>query len=650
YLQTVLEIYSAIERIASKHTLSRSFCSGGKINYKRRREFLAELYALHEKCASAFLDYNADAFNGMCIRASNGYTLPVLEGYMKAAESFFTALDSFYEATHADRDKLVAEDILDYYSTKASSLIDNIDMLPNWCMYKDTTRKLSSLGLNFIADELEGGRLKGENILAGFEKNVYKNFLEINIPADPNLSHMTVGTLEESIEKFRLACDEYGKLTRNKLREILISRLPKAGSEGTLSLELSAFARFAKSNLRGTGLRAMFSEIPTLSAVVSPCLLMSPIAVAQYLAPVANSFDLVIFDEASQMSTAEAVGSIARAKAAIVVGDPKQLPPTSFFNSQYIDEDNLENEDLESVLDDCLALGMPERHLEFHYRSKHESLIAFSNSMYYDNRLCTFPSPDSLESKVKLVEVDGSYDRGFTKRNRKEAEALVKEVIRRLSDPVLSRSSMGVVTFSSAQQEDIDRLLTKAIQQKKLESVAYEREEPLFVKNLENVQGDERDVILFSVCYGPDQTGRVSLNFGPLNQAGGWRRLNVAVSRAREEMLVFSTMKANMINLQKTSSKGVAGLKAFLEFAERGRTTLAVRSDTVRSGASIGKFIAQEIAGYGYECRYNVGASDFKVDVAVIDPNNKHRFVLGIICDGTDKFSVKDRNVLQMQT
>ena len=186
-----------------------------------------------------------------------------------------------------------------------------------------------------------------------------------------------------------------------------------------------------------------------------------------------------------------------------------------------MDEDNLENEDLESVLDDCLALGMSERHLVWHYRSKHESLIAFSNNMYYDNRLCTFPSPDALDSKVKFIQVDGTYDRGFTKRNRKEAEALVAEVVRRLQDPILSRSSMGVVTFSGAQQEDIEKLLTKAIAAKKLESAAYEREEPLFVKNLENVQGDERDVILFSVCYGPDATGRVSLNFGPLNQGGG---------------------------------------------------------------------------------------------------------------------------------
>ena len=170
------------------------------------------------------------------------------------------------------------------------------------------------------------------------------------------------------------------------------------------------------------------------------------------------------------------------------------------------------------------------------------------------------------------------------------------------------------------------------------------------MKNLENVQGDERDVILFSVCYGPDKLGRVSLNFGPLNQAGGWRRLNVAVSRAREEMLVFSTMTAPMIDLAKTSSKGVAGLKAFLEFAEKGRTTLAVKSTAVMGGAGIGKYIAEELSGYGYDCRCDVGASDFKLDVAVVDPKNKHRFILGVICDGTDKFSVKDKNVLQVQT
>ncbi len=650
YLQTVLDISEATERIKSV-PLSKQFTGrGGDIVFKKRTEYLAELYRLHALCAATFMDYNPDAFNGMCIRAQSGYTLPVLEGYLKAAEAFRCAQESFLQITGADKNKIVQEDVLDYFSSKASSLIDNADMLPNWCMYQQTGERLNRLGCHFITEALESGRLTGENILAGFEKNVYKNFLDINIPADPELSRMTVGTMEETIEKFRTAWETFSNAAREEIRGNLLSRLPVPGSDGSLSVELNAFTRLAKSNLRGSGLRGLFSEVPELTRRVCPCMLMSPVTVAQYLQPEADLFDLVIFDEASQMNTAEAVGSIARAKAAIVVGDPRQLPPTAFFRSAYVDEENLENEDLESVLDDCLALGMPERHLLWHYRSKHESLIAFSNSMYYENRLCTFPSPDALESKVKLMLVNGTYDRGFTKRNRKESEALVQEVVRRLSDPVLSRSSMGIVTFSSAQQSDIEKLLGKELIARKLDGAAYDRDEPLFVKNLENVQGDERDVILFSVCYGPDSTGRVSLNFGPLNQVGGWRRLNVAVSRAREEMLIFTTMTAGMIDLAKTSSKGVAGLKAFLEFAEKGRTTLAVNSASVKGGAGIGKFIAQELSEYGYECRCDVGASDFKIDVAVVDPKDEHHFILAIVCDATDKFSVKDRNVLQIQT
>ena len=334
------------------------------------------------------------------------------------------------------------------------------------------------------------------------------------------------------------------------------------------------------------------------------------------------------------------------------MGDPKQLPPTTFFNSNYVDEDNLESEDMESILDDCLTINMPQRHLTWHYRSKHESLIAFSNAMYYENRLCTFPSPDTLACKVQFNYVeDGVYDRGNTKRNKEEGDKLIKEVLRRLADPKASQQSMGVVTFSTAQKEYIERKLSAAIVEKKLEKVAYEREEPLFVKNLENVQGDERDVILFSVCYGPDRLGRVSLNFGPLNQFGGWRRLNVAVSRAREEMLVFSSMTGAMIDLSKTKSRGVMGLKAFLEFAQKGRTSLAISSENVmRKKDGIGRYIAEELAIYGYECRYDVGASGFKIDVAVVNPKDRKQFILAIMYDTPNRFSIKDRNVLQLQT
>ena len=653
-LQTVYEIYEAMARIRNNTGLSSYFTFAfGRVDFfAPRRNFLKDLYRLHELCQSVFMDYNADSFNSMCIRAANGYSMPVLSGLLRSLESFRAAEENFLTVTNADRRKLTDEEILDSYTAKAGALIENVDMLASWCMYKKTAKALDEAGLTFITDALENGSVTGENIIDSFEKNIYKNFLQTNIPLDPVLARFSAAVCEEKTENLRLAMEEFNDLTKEALLAKLITRLPTTSTEGSLSLETANFHRYSKSNLRGMGLRKLFEEIPELIKVIAPCMLMSPMTVSQYLQAENGLFDLVIFDEASQIPTAEAICSLARGKAAIVVGDPNQLPPTTFFNSHYVDEENLENEDMESMLDDCLAINMQQRHLTWHYRSKHESLIAFSNAMYYENKLCTFPSPDALSSKVNFVFVeDGLYDRGLTKKNKAEANLLVAEVIRRLSDPVLRKSSIGVVTFSNVQKEYIERKLSEAILTKRLESEAYEREEPLFVKNLENVQGDERDVILFSVCYGPDKTGKISLNFGPLNQAGGWRRLNVAVSRAREEMVVFSSMTGAMIDLSKTRSRGVVGLKAFLDFAEKGRTNLAVSAENVVSKKpGLGKYIAEELSSYGYDCRYDVGVSGFKIDVAVVDPKDRKRFILAVMCDTPNRYSIKDRNVLQIQT
>ena len=493
HLENLHAIYEAMDCIKTATALSQYFTFAfGRVDYfDARKHFLEELYRLHDLCASVFMDYNADSFNSMCIRAASGYSLPVLQGLISSLEAFRVAEEGFLNVTAADKTKTPEEDVLEYYTAKAGALIENIDMLAPWCMYKKTAKALDEAGLTFITDALENGGVTGENIIDSFEKNIYKNFLQTNIPLDPVLSRFSAAVSEEKAESLRMAMDDFSKLTKTAIRSALIERLPTSSTEGSLSLEVANFARLSKSNLRGMGLRRLFEEIPELIKRLAPCMLMSPITVSQYLQAENDLFDLVIFDEASQIPTAEAICSLARGKAAIIVGDPKQLPPTTFFHVNAVDEDNLENEDMESVLDDCLAVNMPQRHLTWHYRSKHESLIAFSNAHYYENRLCTFPSPDALASKVRFVLVeDGTYDRGFTKKNKMEGDALVEEVLRRLSDPTLNKSSIGVVTFSNVQKEYIERKLTAAILERKLEREAYEREEPIFVKNLENVQGD----------------------------------------------------------------------------------------------------------------------------------------------------------------
>ncbi|HBP38927.1 MAG TPA: DNA helicase, partial [Clostridiales bacterium] len=298
----------------------------------------------------------------------------------------------------------------------------------------------------------------------------------------------------------------------------------------------------------------------------------------------------------------------------------------------------------------------------WHYRSRHESLIAFSNRQYYENKLLTFPSPNDLVSRVRLIPVDGVYDRGRTKQNPAEARAVVAEIVRRLEDPVLSRQSLGVVSFSSVQQNLIEDYLTEVFRERpELEERAMQGIEPVFIKNLENVQGDERDVILFSVGYGPDKTGRVSLNFGPLNREGGWRRLNVAVSRARSEMLVFSTIQADQLDEARTGSQGVAGLKAFLEYAQRGRPALAITAGQAETTAPAGRSerseqaslaarIANALEENGYQTQLLVGSSGYRIDIGIIDPDRPGEYILGILCNGAtyrDARTTRDREILQ---
>ena len=381
-------------------------------------------------------------------------------------------------------------------------------------------------------------------------------------------------------------------------------------------------------------------------------MLMSPISAAQYLQAENDLFDIVIFDEASQLPTCKAVGVLARAENAVIVGDPNQMPPTSFFAGNMVDEDNLDIEDLDSILDDCLALGMPSAYLRWHYRSRHESLIAFSNQEFYENSMLTFPSVNDRERRVRLRKIDGFFDRGKTRVNVNEAKAIVEEIKRRYQDSELRKQSIGVVTFNISQQTLIEDMLQEEYQKDvKFDQWANTGEESLFVKNLENVQGDERDIILFSVAFGPNAEGKMSLNFGPLNKNGGWKRLNVAVSRARSEMVVFTSMTADMINLKRTKAKGVEALRDFLEFAQKGQLQSENIEENMEERQGIKEHICQTLNEHGYKYQISVGHSKFKIDIAVMNPYNEEEYLLGIMLDGESyrqSSNTKDREVAQI--
>ena len=578
----------------------------------------------------------------------NSLELTGYDSLLTTVESEIDFIESSLMAELVERNDV---DWTDALIRKCTQWIQGRDRIRSWVMYNRKKEELESYEFTGISEKVK--EIPEDQVLDAFHKGLYAAYAEHILAQELELDMFNGEMFESKIRRFRGLCKDFEALTREEIFAKLASNLPDLQAEASTNPEVGILLRNIKNGCRRTALRKFFDMIPETLPKLCPCMLMSPISVAQYIEAGKTEFDLVIFDEASQMPTCEAVGAIARGKNIIVVGDPRQMPPTSFFSTDTFDEENPEIEDLESILDDTLALSFPSRYLRWHYRSKHESLIAFSNSMYYDGKLLTFPSPDDLTTKVLYQHVEGVYDRGGSRQNKAEAAAIVEEIRERLQDPEKSKRSIGVVTFNTNQQSLIEDLLNDMFaKEPELEQKAMNCEEPIFVKNLENVQGDERDVILFSVGYGQDKDGKVALNFGPLNREGGWRRLNVAVSRARYEMKVFSTLRSEQIDLKKTSAEGVAGLKAFLEYAEKGK--LAVKSDsqtdeTAKDG--LVEAVAKAIRSRGYEVKTNIGCSGYRIDLGVVNPANRSEFILGIICDGynyrTSKSS-RDREIVQI--
>ena len=511
----------------------------------------------------------------------------------------------------------------------------NQGQIAKWYSWAQLRGELSSQGLDIIVQEVESTQVDVAQLTNAFFKGLYRALAEQKISRSELLCTFEGELFDQQVQRYKDLTAEFQELSKKMLYARLSNQLPHIYEDLDNSSEIGRLNRNISNGGRGTSIRQLLDDIPNLLSRLCPCMLMSPMSVAQYIDLAAEKYDLVVFDEASQMPTSEAIGAIARGNALVVVGDPKQMPPTSFFGTNSVDEEEESIDDLESILQDCQALSLPSLQLNWHYRSRHESLIAFSNHEYYDGELITFPSVDDQATKVRFIQVKGSYDKGKTRQNKAEAEAIVHEVCRRLRDENLRGESMGIVAFSAAQQNLIEDTLTDCMaRDASLQELADQLHEPIFIKNLENVQGDERDVILFSIGYGADSTGQLSMNFGPLNKVGGERRLNVAVSRARCEMLVFSTMTSDQIDLRRTKAKGVEGLKHFLEYAER--QTLARRPQSDRDSADriIAEQIADRLQRAGYPAMIQLGRSSFKVNLAVALPSAPDCYRLGILIDG----------------
>ncbi len=531
-------------------------------------------------------------------------------------------------------------------SEAAARWIGALPLMRDWRRFIAAEDAVRDAGLTDFAARLREGRLHPAALRSAFEKAFFRELLHQQIEVRPPLRDFNGRDHDERIRRFRDDDRRFIASGGARIRGKLDPERPGAGGMTATESEVGQLQREARKKARHLPVRQLLARIPHLLPRLKPCLLMSPLSIAQYLPPGGVDFDLVIFDEASQIATHDAVGAIARGKQVIVVGDSRQLPPTTFFEmAADDDEEGIEDPDLvhelESILEECTASRVPSLMLRWHYRSRDERLITFSNWHYYGNRLTTFPAADAASPSlgVSRIAVNGIFDRSKTRTNRAEAEAVTAFIVKALLDPAERRRSIGVVTFNRPQQDLIEDLLEDARRQHpEIEPFFDDRApEPVFVKNLENVQGDERDVMLFSVTYGRDAAGRTSMNFGPLNRQGGERRLNVAITRSRERLIVFSSIEADDIDLSRTRAVGVEHLRSFLRYATEGPRALA--QATTRSGGAPGigaleSDIACALADLGVEIERDVGSSGWRVDLAVSDAERPGRRLLGILCDG----------------
>ncbi|MDD4296683.1 MAG: DUF3320 domain-containing protein [Ruminiclostridium sp.] len=530
-------------------------------------------------------------------------------------------------------------------SEKISGWEGGIESIFDMAAFNQYSDELKKLGLVEIVELSEVWRAAGDFISYVLENERLQSLLAKAYKERPELARFDSMQHKQKIERFNeLDLTFMSSNISRILYEHYVNK-PKPGnsSQGQVGILLREFQKKS----RHMPIRKLITRAGNIIQSLKPVMMMSPLSIANFIEPGQLSFDIVIFDEASQVRPVEAFGALMRSMQAVVVGDSQQMPPSNFFDKTIDAGSNDEDEDyigdVESILGLFLAQNAPQRMLRWHYRSKHESLIAVSNKEFYKNKLVVFPScvqdPENMGIVFHYLK-DTIYDRGSTQTNQEEAKIVAEHVMRHAKEhPELT---LGVAAFSIQQmQAIIDRLeIMRRIDPSAERFFQSHPEEPFFIKNLENVQGDERDIIFISVGYGKDKDGMLTMSFGPLNRDGGERRLNVLITRARQKCEVFSNITGDDIDLNRSQSRGVACLKTFLNFAEKG--TMDMPRDTEREAESEFELqVYDKLVEKGYTVHQQVGCADFYIDLSIVHPDEPGKYLLGIECDGASYHSAR---------
>ncbi len=531
--------------------------------------------------------------------------------------------------------------------------LSDAHLIQEWCFFRESESVLGRLGATTVVNELLAKEVTIDDAVASFLTRFYKLWLDSAYTQHQVLREFRSEEHDGLIDRFKDLDRESIEDAFKRIRMCALGNpaRPHSGMLAPSNSEVGILMREAQKKRRHLALRQLFGRIPTLLTRLKPCVMMSPLAVSTYLASPEIKFDLVIFDEASQVRPFDAVGAIYRGRQLVVAGDQKQLPPTSFFDRMASDDGGDEEpdddepqaaiQDFESILDVCRSIGLPHKRLRWHYRSRREPLIAFSNHHFYANELYTFPSVMDADDKTAVA--FNFVESGRWRPGREGGDN--PEEARRVAELVFDsfakhpEESLAVITFNQKQQFAVlDELERHLRARPEMESFfADANKEPFFVKNLENVQGDERDRIILGVGYGYDAQGKFAMRFGPINRQGGERRLNVAVTRAKHQVTVVSSIHSTDIDLSRAKSAGAKILRAYLQYAEQGTSSLGgeISEDSQREPDSpFEREVEQAIRLQGLDVRRQVGCARYRIDLALVHPKNPGRYVLAIECDG----------------
>jgi len=575
-------------------------------------------------------------------------------------------LNTFNGLTRLDLEKWTGTSLLDDLEierlvARFGLALASPETLGEWVQYLRLNREVVEAELDKIVEVFLRHDSEPKDLSRAYDRVLFESLVRAASDSFPEIARFSGARHEALRERFKELDRTVLELQRKQLRADLLQRPKYFGigqgpkSEWTgLNLVINEIHK----QRRLLSIRRLMERAGSAIIQIKPCFMMSPLSIAQYLPPGAVNFDLVVMDEASQIRPEEALGAIARGAQVIVVGDSKQLPPSRFF--EYAgelppgDDDDVEDDvgNEESVLDMASGMFRPPRQLRWHYRSRHGSLIAFSNERFYDGRLIAFPSAHrkSDDFGVHFVSVAGNYRSGV---NPLEAQ----EIIRAAGEfiQVHPKRSLGIVAMNIAQRdllaEELDRISAERQEVQEYREHWQETLYPLFVKNLENVQGDERDVIFVSMTYGPDEGGHFYQRFGPINSSAGHRRLNVLFTRAREKLVVFTSMDPNRIQVQTQTHEGVKVLKDYLQFAKEGILEKALETDRPPD-SDFEIIVARALLNAGLEVSYQVGVAGYFIDLAVRHPRKPDRFILGIECDGASYHSsrsARDRDRMRQE-